>query len=243
MLTGATSASAEALVQATRDIPIVMTVVGDPIATGLSTSMSRPTGNVTGFTLSSASLAAKRLEMLSEIVPGLRRVAYMTPDSPMSGAFRGQVQSAAGKLGITVFPVVVTTPESVAEGFAVADKEKVQAVLIESSPTSTRLSTHIVNEYLLRDWPAMHAWAFEVRGGALMSYGPAVLENHRRRRSLYRSDFEGRKGCGIAVRGADRDKACHQSPHRTLDQIHVSGHLPCSRRRGDRMKPLAIRTP
>ena len=178
VLTGATSASAEALVHATRDIPIVMTVVGDPVATGLSTSMSRPTGNVTGFTLSSASLAAKRLEMLSEIVPGLRRVAYMTPDSPMSGAFRGQVHAAAEKLGITVLPLAVSTPESVAEAFAVADKEKVQAVLVESSPTSTRLSSHIVNEYLLRDWPAMHAWAFEVRGGALMSYGPAVLENH-----------------------------------------------------------------
>jgi putative ABC transport system substrate-binding protein len=95
----------------------------------------------------------------------------------MSGAFRGQVQSAADKLGITVVSVAVSTPESVAEGFAVADKEKVQAVLVESSPTSTRLSSHIVNEYLLRDWPAMHAWAFEVRLGALMSYGPAVLEN------------------------------------------------------------------
>jgi putative ABC transport system substrate-binding protein len=178
VLTGATTASAEALVQATRDIPIVMTVVGDPVTTGLSTSLSRPTGNVTGFTLSSASLAAKRLEMLSEIVPGLRRVAYMTPDSPMSGAFREQVQSAADKLGITVLPVVVTTPESVAEGFAEADKEKVQAVLVESSPTSTRLSSHIVNECLLRDWPAMHAWAVEVRGGALVSYGPAVLENY-----------------------------------------------------------------
>jgi putative tryptophan/tyrosine transport system substrate-binding protein len=177
VLTGATSAAAEALMQATRDIPIVMAVVGDPVATGLSTSMSRPTGNVTGFTLSSASLAAKRLEMLSEIVPGLRRVVYMTPDSPMSGAFREQVKAAADKLGITVLPVVVTTPDSVAEAFAAADKEKVQAVLVESSPTSTRLSPHIVNECLLRDWPAMHAWAFEVRGGALVSYGPAVLEN------------------------------------------------------------------
>ena len=178
VLTGATTATAEALMQATRSIPIVMTVVGDPVATGLSTSMSRPTGNVTGFTLSSASLAAKRLEMLSEIVPGLRRVAYVTPDSPMSGHFREQVQSAADKLGIAVLSVAVTTPESVAEGFAVADKEKVQAVLVEISPTSARLSTHIVNECLLRDWPAMHAGVFEVRGGALVSYGPSVLENH-----------------------------------------------------------------
>jgi hypothetical protein len=58
---------------ATVDIPIVMTVVGDPIALGLSNSMSRPSRNVTGFTNSSVSLAAKRLELLRELVPGRHR--------------------------------------------------------------------------------------------------------------------------------------------------------------------------
>jgi putative tryptophan/tyrosine transport system substrate-binding protein len=69
-------------------------------------------------------------------------------------------------------------PTSSAEGFARAEKEGVQAVLVESSPTNALLSADIVNECLLRDWPAVHAWSFEVRGGALMSYGPAVNENH-----------------------------------------------------------------
>jgi putative ABC transport system substrate-binding protein len=178
VLVGATTASAEALVQATRDIPIVMTVVGDPVAAGLSTSLSRPTRNLTGFTMSTASLAAKRLEILSELVPDLRRVMYLSPDTPMSESFRSEVRPAADKLGITLFTVAVSTAENVAESFAQADKERVQAVLVESSPANAFLSAHIVNECLLRDWPAIHAWAFDVRAGALMSYGPAVTENY-----------------------------------------------------------------
>src|ERR1700742_274141 len=64
VIVAATTQAATALFAATRDIPIVMTLVGDPIALGLSGSMSRPTGNITGFTTSSTSLAAKRLEIL-----------------------------------------------------------------------------------------------------------------------------------------------------------------------------------
>jgi putative tryptophan/tyrosine transport system substrate-binding protein len=99
VLVGSATTSAEALALATHDIPIVMAVVGDPITAGLTTSMAQPTRNVTGFTMSSSSLAAKRLELLSEMVPNLRKVAYVTPDSPMSGSFRAEVQRAADKLG------------------------------------------------------------------------------------------------------------------------------------------------
>ena len=65
---------------------------------------------------------------MSELVPGLRRVAYLTPDAPMSGAFRSQVRSAADTLGITLFSLIAATTQSLSEGFALADKEKVQAV-------------------------------------------------------------------------------------------------------------------
>ena len=180
VLTGATSATAEALMQATRGIPIVMTVVGDPVATGLSTSMSRPTGNVTGFTLSSASLAAKRLEMLSEIVPGLRRVAYMTPDSPMSGdPFGNRFSPLPTSLASRCFPWRSPRRKASPKASPSPTREKVQAVLVESSPTSTRLSTHIVNECLAAGLGRHACVGFRgPRGGALVSYGPSVLENH-----------------------------------------------------------------
>ena len=179
VMVGATSPGVAALAALSTDIPIVMTVVGDPIALRLTDSMARPTRNVTGFTLSSSSLAGKRLELLRELLPNLRRVAYLfATSSPMETAFEQHVRSAADSLGIVLVAQEVTTVESVADAFARADREDVQAVLIETNPTLVDLGGHILNECMVRDLPAMHAWFFEVRGGALMSYGPATVKNH-----------------------------------------------------------------
>jgi putative ABC transport system substrate-binding protein len=179
VLVGATTPAAVALAAATTEIPIVMTVVGDPVLLRLTESLSRPTRNVTGFTISTPSLAGKRLELLRELVPGLRRVLYLfAPNSPMEIVFEQQVRKAAESLGISLLAAPVTTAASVAEAFALADAPRVQAALVESNPVLVHLGGHIQNECAVRDLPAMHAWFFEVRGGALLSYGPATVENH-----------------------------------------------------------------
>jgi putative ABC transport system substrate-binding protein len=178
VLVSASEIAADALAKATPDIPIVITVMGDPIASGLTSSMSRPTRNVTGFTLSSPTLGAKRLELLHELIPGLRRVAYLTtPVGPMYNAFEEQVRNAANVLNIAIFLVPIITEESVADGFVMVEREKVQAIMVENTPPNVRLSTRIIDECLFRDLPAVHPWYFEARAGALMSYGPTVLEN------------------------------------------------------------------
>jgi putative ABC transport system substrate-binding protein len=179
VLVGASEVVADAMAAVTADIPIVLTVMGDPIAIGLTDSMSRPSRNVTGFTLSSPTLSAKRLELLHELIPGLSKVAYVSaPIGPMYNIFQQQVRSAASALALTLFSVSVTNEASVAEGFAIAARENVQAVMVETSPSNVRLSAHIIDECLLRDLPAIHPWYFDVRAGALMSYGPTVLENY-----------------------------------------------------------------
>ena len=89
-----------------------------------------------------------------------------------------QVHNAADRHGITLVPLPVTTKESLIDGFALADREQVQAALVETNSTIVHLGGHIVNECMMRDLPAMHTWYFEVHEGALMSYGPAVVENH-----------------------------------------------------------------
>jgi putative ABC transport system substrate-binding protein len=179
VLIGASAATAQVLVAATEVIPIVLTVTIDPIATGLSDSMSRPSRNVTGFTSSTPTLAAKRLELLRELVPGLSRVAHLdVPAGTLYGIFERYVTTAAASLGITVFSVPITTVASVADAFNVIDREKAQAVMVGVTPTTTRLTGHIIDECLLRDLPTIHPWSFAVHAGALMSYGPASLENH-----------------------------------------------------------------
>jgi putative ABC transport system substrate-binding protein len=179
VLISASTEAAEALAAATPDIPIVITVTMDPIAAGLSDSMSRPSRNVTGFTSSSATLAAKRLELLSELIPGLRRVAYLgAPTGSTYARFDQHVRTAADALGITILSVPITTDASVPDSFEVVDREKVQAVIVGLTPTNTRVSGHIIDQCLIRDLPSVHPWSFEVNAGALMSYGPKSLENN-----------------------------------------------------------------
>jgi putative ABC transport system substrate-binding protein len=179
VLIGASAATAEVLVAATHDIPIVLTVTIDPVATGLSDSMSRPSRNVTGFTSSSPTLAAKRLELLRELIPDLRKVAHLNvPEGSPYAIFERHVSAAAAALGITVFSVQITTVASVSDAFSAIDREKAQAVMVGISATTTRSTGHIIDECMLRDLPAIHPWSFAVHAGALMSYGPASLENH-----------------------------------------------------------------
>jgi putative ABC transport system substrate-binding protein len=181
VLVSASTAAAQALAAATSQIPIVVTVTVDPIAAGLSDSMARPSRNVTGFTSSTPALVAKRLELLHQVVPGLKRVAHFTgADGAGYQVFDSHIQTAAATLGSSVVTIPIAAPGAiaVAEAFTVADREKTQAVLVGVSPAMTRMSSHIIDECLVRNLPAVHPWSFEVRAGALMSYGPAGVENH-----------------------------------------------------------------
>jgi ABC-type uncharacterized transport system substrate-binding protein len=178
---GSSTRVAVALTTATSDIPIVMLALGDPIALGLSDSMSRPSRNVTGFTTSSVSLKAKRLELLRELVPGLSKVGYLwVPDNPVTKQFAEQMRVAGDALGIKLVSLPVTSSADISAAFTIAEKEQVKAVLIEVDPLTVRFSGTIVDECLLRDLPAMHGWPFEVQNGALISYGPAIVENYQR---------------------------------------------------------------
>jgi putative tryptophan/tyrosine transport system substrate-binding protein len=181
VIVGSTSAVAVALAAATQTIPIVMAVVGDPITLGLSSSISRPDRNITGFTVSSPSIAAKRLELLRELVPALRKVAYLwEPPNPMTKKFGEEVRKAANALGIQLVSLPLTSGADIGPAFTIAEKEKVMAVLIEAGEVTVRFGGTIVDECLVRNLPGMHAWPFEVHNGALISYGPAAAENFPR---------------------------------------------------------------
>ena len=89
--------------QATSVIPIVFATAGDPVGTGLVASLARPGGNVTGLSIQSTDLAGKRLELLREVVPGLRRLAIMANvGNPAAVLEMGEVQAAARTLGLEV---------------------------------------------------------------------------------------------------------------------------------------------
>ena len=180
VIVGSTSPVAFALMETTRDTPIVMMVVGDPVALELTDRLSRPSRNITGFTVSSSSIAAKRLELLRELLPTVHKVAYLwVPANPNSVHFGAQVRVAAEQLGIELVSLPIKAGTDIAAAFETAEKERVQAVVIESDPVTVHYSGNIADECLVRNWPAVHAWPFEVQLGALIAYGPAAAENFK----------------------------------------------------------------
>lgn len=109
-----------ALEQATSDIPIVFALAVDPIGSGLVTSLSRPGGSVTGLSLQGTDMAGKRLELLREAVPQLRRLAILSDAGyPAAQQEMGEVQSVARALGLEVAPHEIRHAEDIAPVFEV----------------------------------------------------------------------------------------------------------------------------
>src|SRR5215831_9308955 len=118
ILTGGTPA-AKALKNATRTVPIVMAIIGDPVAVGLVDGLARPGGNATGFSIVAPDLSGKRLELLKEIVPDVSPAAVMLNNkNPQSQFELKEMRTAAQILGVQIHPIEISPVSTLEEGFA-----------------------------------------------------------------------------------------------------------------------------
>jgi putative tryptophan/tyrosine transport system substrate-binding protein len=167
--------------QATSTIPIVMTSVGDPVALGVVSALAHPGGNITGLTQMSPDLTGKRLELLKELLPKLRRVAFIwDPTNPgMTLRFK-EAQAAAPPLGITLQSVALQSPKELVNAFAAVNAEDADALLIPA-PIASRYQIQIGKfaEKKRLPWGCDPIESVET-AGCLMSYGPSYPELHRR---------------------------------------------------------------
>jgi putative ABC transport system substrate-binding protein len=169
------------LTAATRDIPIVLALIGDPVALGLTKSIARPTGNVTGFTTGNETIAAKRLQLLLEMVPTARKVALiLVPANAQHRLVEARTRQAAAALKVELLSLPVTTADDISRAIAKAESARAGAILITADPLTVRNRRTIIDQCLVRDLPAMHNYSLEVRDGALMSYGSDVGEDYGR---------------------------------------------------------------
>ena len=121
--------------RATRDIPIVFVIAGDPVADGIVASMSRPAGNVTGLTSLNASADAKRLELLREAMPALRRVALLTSrGDPATSSIASAAQNAARSLGVELEIQTVENIDNLEGTLTGVVKAGSEAVIVAGSP-------------------------------------------------------------------------------------------------------------
>lgn len=161
--------------QQTRTIPIVFTVVSDPMGSGFVESFAHPGGNITGFTnFLEPSLAAKWVELLKEIAPGVSRVGILfNPQLAAGGGmyFAKPIETAAATLGVKAIELPVQTPRDIEEAIDRLARES-GAGLITPPDSTTLPYRDLVLALLARHHlPAIHPYRFFVTGGGLMSYG------------------------------------------------------------------------
>ena len=180
IVTGGTSA-ATALKSATRTIPIVMAIIGDPVAVGLVDSLARPGGNATGFSIIAPELGAKRLELLKEIVPDAGSIAVvLNPKNPQSRIELNEMQAAARTLGLQVHPIEIASEATFDEAFADLTKSVAQAVIVLTDPILFSERKRIVALANRSRLPAIYFFREFVKEGGLMSYGPSDADLFRR---------------------------------------------------------------
>ena len=164
-----------------KDVPIVCSGAGDPVATGLAQSLARPGGNLTGVTELATELSAKRLEILKEAVPNLKTVAMLFNAADLGMSLRSRAAEAAAKvLDVSVQTLGVREPSDFGNAFAEMTRSRPDAILMVSD-TLTGLNRKLVMEFAANNrLPAIYEFGFLVRDGGLMSYGPNLRETGER---------------------------------------------------------------
>jgi len=194
-----TGGSAYALKQATPVIPIVFAAANDPIGSGLVISLARPGGNVTGLSLQTTETAAKRLELLREVIAGLRRVAVLGNVSNPSNVLElSEVKTAAQALGLDATIFEIRRAEDIAPAFD-ALKGRVDALYVCNDPlfiaTAIRINTLAHGVRL----PTMYGIRQLVEAGGLISYGPNYPDLFRRAAEYVDKILRGAKPADLPV--------------------------------------------
>jgi putative ABC transport system substrate-binding protein len=145
-----------------------MTISGDPVAAGFIASLPQPDGNITGLTVMAPELAGKRLELLTEAVPGMSRVAVLGESSHSEWS---ALAVATQALGIQLHALPVDSPNEFETAFAAAMREHADALLVLPSPMTNRSMHHIVGLAAQSHLPAMYGIKEYVKVGGLMAYG------------------------------------------------------------------------
>jgi putative ABC transport system substrate-binding protein len=185
--------------RATSAIPIVFGVVADPVGTGLVASLAQPGGNVTGLSNQSAEIASKRLELLRELVPALRRLAIIANANNPDGVMElHEIESAARALGIEPIVSKIVRGDEIEPAF-VTFKRGIDGLYLVADPLININHVRIQTLAMATRLPAIYNSREFVEAGGLMSYGPDFLDLWRRTAELVDKILRGAKPSDIPV--------------------------------------------
>jgi putative tryptophan/tyrosine transport system substrate-binding protein len=185
--------------QATTTIPIVMTVTGDPIAAGLVSNLARPGGNITGASFFFPEMAAKRLQLLKEVIPALSRVTVVwNPGNAVHGPVVKSVEEAAKLLGIGVQHVKIQVPADVDDALVAMSRHRESLVVLEDAMINV-CSKQIAEVAAKHRIPTIFGLTTFVEAGGLMAYGPNRPELWRRAATFVDKILKGAKPGDLPV--------------------------------------------
>jgi putative ABC transport system substrate-binding protein len=183
----------------TTTIPIVISASADPVGNGLVASLARPGGNVTGLSLGLTETAGKRLELLRELVPSMRRVAiFGNLGNPTVALEHDAVQAAARTLGLDAVRAEIRTASDIGLTFD-GLKGRVDALYVCIDPLVGTNGQQINDRALAADLPIMHSFRELVEAGGLVCYGPDVPDMFRRAADMVDKILKGGKPADLPV--------------------------------------------
>jgi putative ABC transport system substrate-binding protein len=186
--------------QVTKTIPVVMVLVGDPVGSGLVDSLARPGGNITGTSLMATDTAAKRRELLREIVPMARRVAILgNPRNAAVARSWTETQDAGSKIGMKMISVEVQTHDDVARAFAgiIRDRPDAMVVILDSLMVDHR---HEIVEFAASNHlPTVYGGPMFAEAGGLLVYSVDFHELWRRAATSVDRILKGAKPADLPI--------------------------------------------
>jgi putative ABC transport system substrate-binding protein len=193
------------LLQATRTLPIVFVQVIDPVGAGFVTSLARPGGNATGFTIFEYGMSGKWLELLKEVAPRVTRAAVLRDPAIASGIGQfAAVQTVAPLMGMDLTPVDVRDAPEIERAVTAFAASGNGGLIVTASPLGSHHRDQIIALADRHRLPAIYPYRYFATAGGLISYGPDSLDQYRRASAYVDRILKGEKPADLPVQAATK---------------------------------------
>jgi len=181
-------------------IPIVFQVGVDPVAVGLVDSLARPSGNITGATMLAVELGSKRLEILREVIPTAKKIAFLVnPASPGASILTGDMEAATRGLGLKLHVVNASSASEIDSAFSLLSKSNDDALVIGADPLFNGLSAKLAGLAVQHRLPAIYQFHEFAEAGGLISYGGSITDAYRQAGSYAARILSGDKPSALPI--------------------------------------------
>ena len=235
VILGGVGATAAALQQASRTVPVVMAQGIDPVGNGYVESLAQPGGNITGFIQFEYSLAGKWMELLKEVAPGITRVGVLREPGNAAIGQWAMIQAMAQSFGAELRRIDLREASEIERSVTAFARSPDGGLIVAVSAASLTHRDLIIRLAAQHRLPAVYAYRVFVTHGGLITYGPDIVSQYRSRR-LRRSHPQGREASRPAGAGSDQVRVGDQPQDREGSWPRNPPDTASPRRRGDRMR-------